>query len=94
MYNQKTMHLHSFQLVLFRSSIVNRTLVMSIGKFNPRVIEVMFTNEMVYEFNAAYKGDWTIDELVLHPREALNFRDDVRRKRSWMYVPDDILKSR
>ena len=70
--------------------------VMQRGKFDPKEFGVEmsreeFTDLMVDDFNAAFKGNWTIDELVLHPREAAKFCDDVRHARDWRYVPDDII---
>jgi hypothetical protein len=46
---------------------------------------------MVEQFSAAYRGQWTIDELLLHPREAIRFCDDVRHQRGYYDVPDDII---
>jgi hypothetical protein len=50
-----------------------------------------FVDRMVDEFNGTYKGSWTIDELCLHPREALRFCDDVRRKFGFYDAPDDVI---
>jgi hypothetical protein len=33
----------------------------------------------------------SIDELLLHPREAAHFCDDVRRQYGYFDVPDDII---
>jgi hypothetical protein len=38
-----------------------------------------FIDHMVSDFNSTYRTMWTIDELCLHPREALRFCDDFRR---------------
>lgn len=46
---------------------------------------------MVDAFGAAYRGQWSIDELMLHPREAAHFCDDVRRQFGYFDVPDDIV---
>jgi len=66
------------------------------GKFNPADFGVNlereeFSDLMVDEFNGIYRGAWTIDELLLHPREAARFCDDVRRKFSYHDLPDDII---
>jgi hypothetical protein len=45
----------------------------------------------VDELGAIGRGMWTIDELCLHPREALQFCDDLRRKHEFKYLPDDII---
>ena len=50
-----------------------------------------FMDLMVDEFNAAYHGIWTVDELLLHPREAIRFCDDVRHHKKFFDVPDDII---
>jgi len=62
------------------------------GKFDPKDFGVemereTFTDEICEQFRA----HWTIDELLLHPREALNFCDEVRRQRGWYMIPDDII---
>jgi hypothetical protein len=41
-------------------------------------------NLFVEELSSTSRGMWTIDELCLHPREALQFCDDLRRKRGFM----------
>ena len=50
-----------------------------------------FADEMVSDFSAIYRGQWTIDELLLHPREAAHFCDEVRRLHGYFDVPDDII---
>ncbi len=50
-----------------------------------------FDDLLVDEFHGHYRGDWSIDELLLHPREALRFCDDVRRKHAFWDVPDDVI---
>lgn len=50
-----------------------------------------FADEMVSDFGAIYRGQWTIDELLLHPREALHFCDEVRRMHGYFDLPDDII---
>ena len=47
-----------------------------------------FDDLMVDDFGEAYKGHWSIDELLLHPREAAMFCDDVRRKHRFFDLPD------
>lgn len=49
-----------------------------------------FDDLMVDEFNQAY-GAWSLDELLLHPREAIRFCDDVRSKHRSFDLPDDII---
>jgi hypothetical protein len=50
-----------------------------------------FIDKMVDEFNTAFKGQNTIDELLLHPRDALRFCDDVRGRNHYYDLPDDII---
>lgn len=50
-----------------------------------------FVDLLVNEFREAFRGAWSIDELVLHPRDALRFCDDLRRKHSYYDLPDDII---
>ncbi len=50
-----------------------------------------FTDALADEFNSTFRGMMTLDELLLHPREALEFCDRVRRSHGWFYVPDDII---
>jgi len=50
-----------------------------------------FIDQMCEDFNDAFRGTLTIDELLLHPRDAMRFCDDVRRNRAYYDVPDDII---
>lgn len=73
-----------------------REFLMGRGKFNPADFGIDlsredFGDEMVNDFNDTYRGMWTIDELLLHPREAVRFCDDVRRKHGYYDAPDDII---
>ncbi len=66
------------------------------GNFKPSDFGVdmtrdKFTDLIVDMFGEAYRGTMTIDELVLHPREALHFCDDVRRTHGFFLLPDDII---
>lgn len=70
--------------------------LMARGNFDPRDFGVEMTREdfadlMVDDFNSTYHGQWTIDELLLHPREAAIFCDDVRRKHKFYDMPDDLI---
>lgn len=38
-----------------------------------------------------FRGAWTIEELLLHPRDAIRFCDDVRHKHAYFDLPDDII---
>lgn len=50
-----------------------------------------FMDQMVETFAAVYRGQWTIDELLLHPSEAIRFCGDVRRQYGYFDLPDDII---
>lgn len=69
---------------------------MTRGRFNPEDFGVSVSrdelmDQMVEEFHGVYRDDWTIDELLLHPREAARFCEDVRRKYGYWDLPDDII---
>ena len=66
------------------------------GKFEPVEFGVNlsredFTDQMVGDFAETYRDGWTVDELLLHPREAMRFCDDVRRQHGYYDLPDDII---
>ena len=68
-----------------------REFLMARGKFNPLDFGVnlerdAFMDVMVEDFNEAFKGGMSIDELCLRPRAALAFCDDVRRKHGKTFV--------
>ena len=50
-----------------------------------------FDDLAVGMFREIYRDIWTIDELLLHPSEAVRFCQDVRRKHGWHDLPDDII---
>ena len=70
--------------------------IMGRDKFNPQDFGVnMDRNEfddlLVDAFNSTYRGQWTIDELCLHPNEALQFCNGIKRQHGWFDLPDDII---
>lgn len=73
-----------------------REFLMGRGNFSPLEFGVELTRDalmdlMVEEFNVTYRDTLTIDELLLHPREATRFCDLVRGKHSFYDLPDDII---
>jgi hypothetical protein len=50
-----------------------------------------FDDQTVDFFGSIYKGNLTIDELLLHPAEAMRFCSDYRRKHGYFDLPDDII---
>lgn len=50
-----------------------------------------FVDILVNELAERFHGLWTVDELLLHPRDAMRFCDDVRHKHGFLEVPDQFL---
>lgn len=78
------------QTVFYKEFLMGR------GNFDPAdfgisVSKAEFTDQMVNDFGETYKGAWTIDELLLHPREAARFCDEMRRRHGYYDCPDDII---
>ena len=48
-------------------------------------------DRLIDHFNEHYHGLLTIDELLLHPRDALAFCDLVRSRNGWIGLPDDMI---
>lgn len=70
--------------------------LMARGRFDPADFGVNlpkdeFTDRIVNDFSDIYRGAWTINELLLHPTEAANFCNEVRRKHGYFDLPDDII---
>lgn len=81
---------HSSQTAYYKEFLMGR------GQFDPSEFGVELSRNdlmdlMVEEFNLTYRDTWTIDELLVHPREAVRFCDDVRRKHQFYDLPDDII---
>jgi hypothetical protein len=77
-------------------SDAHREFLMKRGEFDPKEFDVdmsrqEFMDLMVSDFSAIHRGQITIDEMVLHPRIALDFCDQVRKRHDYFYVPDDII---
>lgn len=73
-----------------------REFLMGRGNFDPKDFGVDlsredFTDKMVDTFAEAFRGQWTIDELLLHPRDAMRFCDDVRHRFGYFDMPDDLI---
>jgi hypothetical protein len=70
--------------------------IMGRANFSPRDFGVDLDREpfiglMIDEFNGMFQGRQTIDELLLRPREALHFCDELRHKHRYFDLPDDII---
>jgi hypothetical protein len=77
-------------------SLFYREFLMTRGNFDPAAFGIRsskedFTDEMVGDFADYFRGQWTIDECLLHPRDAMRFCDEVRQRRGYWDVPDDII---
>jgi hypothetical protein len=73
-----------------------REFLMGRSQFDPKDFGINlsreeFIDKMVDEFNLAFQGRTTVDELVLHPRDALRFCDDLRHRNGYFDLPDDII---
>ena len=45
----------------------------------------------VDELRRVFRGMWTIDDLVVHPRDATRFCEDFRLKTGFYNLPDEII---
>lgn len=80
----------SSQKEFYREFLMNR------GSFEPKdfgidMSRTDLTDTVVGTFNEMYKSLWTIDELLLHPREAMRFCDTFRAKFFYHDLPDDLI---
>jgi hypothetical protein len=50
-----------------------------------------FVDQMCEQFNSRCRSQYTIDELLLHPHEAIQFCEDVRQHFGYVGLPDDII---
>lgn len=49
-----------------------------------------FQDELV-ELMAELCPNWSVDELVLHPADAMNFCTTARRKSGYSGIPDELI---
>jgi hypothetical protein len=50
-----------------------------------------FTDSVAEHFTARYRGQLSVDELLLRPREAMQFCDEIRHRESCYDMPDDLI---
>ena len=50
-----------------------------------------FFDWLATDFLSQYHGGMTIDELVVNPREALHFCDQIRKNHGWYELPDNVI---
>jgi hypothetical protein len=77
-----------------RTEFVQRYL-MARQALNPRDYGVemdkdQFMDRMVEDFQS-FGWQGSLDELLLRPRTALAFCDEVRRRHGWFDLPDDVM---
>ncbi len=82
--------------VLHNQQLFYREFLMARGNFDPKDYGVAatreeFADQVVDFFSATYRGQLTVDELLLRPREAMQFCDDIRRQRDYYDMPDDLI---
>ena len=73
-----------------------REFIVARSSFEPRDFGVNmdkpeFLDQMVDEFGIYTKGQLSLDEMLLRPRTALHFCDEVRKKYGYFDLPDDII---
>lgn len=47
--------------------------------------------DRIAELHTATHPSWSVDELLLHPRDALAYCDEVRRMSGFQGLPDDLI---
>jgi hypothetical protein len=82
--------------VLSNQALFYREFLMARGNFDPKdfgvdLTRAEFMDEMAEDFNSYFRGQWTVDEMLLHPQAAVRFCEDTRHKRGYYDVPDDII---
>lgn len=60
-------------------------------EFGLNIKKTELVDQFVVAFADIYRDAWSIDELLVHPREASRFCDDVRRKHGYYDLPDDVI---
>ena len=73
-----------------------REFLMGRGAFNPNDFGINLTRDQLKDrmaeiFNDKFRGGWSVDEMLLHPADAMRFCQDVRFANGWFDAPDDIL---
>lgn len=86
----RTLAERTSQVAFYRAFLMARA-SFSPSDFGVDLSKDEFVDRMVEAFGGVYRDGWTVDELLLHPREALNFCDQVRRRYGYFDVPDDII---
>jgi zona occludens toxin (predicted ATPase) len=78
------------QAQFYRAFLMART-SFSPSDFGVDLDKEAFMDQMVDDLADAYRDALSIDELLLHPREAMHFCDTVRHKHGYYDLPDDII---
>lgn len=80
----------SSQADFYREFLMGRKII-DPEKYGLEMTREQFIVEMVEAFANTYQDRISVDELLLHPKEALNFCDDTRRSAGYWDLPDDII---
>ena len=78
------------QVEFYREFLMGRK-VIDPAKYGVEKTREEFIEDMNEAFASAYDGSISIDELLLHPREALSFCDEIRQRYRYFDLPDDII---
>lgn len=73
-----------------------REWLMARGSFQPSDFGIQmekadFIDQMADDFSEAFRGTLSVDEVLLRPRTAMHFCDQVRAKHLYFDLPDDII---
>lgn len=64
--------------------------VYDLTEFDIHVSYEEFTDIVVDFFNTKYSGTISVDDLLLNPREAVRFCDELAAANGWVCVPDEL----
>jgi hypothetical protein len=78
------------QAEFYREFLVGRV-VIDPAKYGIAKTRDEFISDMFDAFAGTYEGKITVDELLLHPQEALWFCGEIRRRYHYFDLPDDII---
>lgn len=78
------------QADFYREFLMGRK-VIDPQKYGIDMTREAFICEMNEVFASVYQGQISVDELLLRPREAFHFCDDIRQRFHYHDLPDDII---
>jgi hypothetical protein len=65
--------------------------VINPANYGVRLTKTAFLDVLLEEMVVVHGPDMTVDELLLHPRKALNLCDHIRQRYGWDDLPDDLI---